>query len=104
MLWTKCEKVGEGGNKARIKVHNKDVSAFCLNDEYIFFVESETGDIYRMTYAGKDKTVLGNIVSVFNVDSIDVVGNNLFIFDSVESGHAYTVPADGTGELKAIKE
>lgn len=95
--------VGEGGNKARVKLHSSEVSAFCINDDYIFFVESETGDIYRMDYTGNGKTVLGNVQSVYGVNYIDVAGDNLFVFDSVESGYAYTVPTDGSGSLKVIK-
>ncbi len=96
------EAVEEGGNRARILLHSKSASAYCLNDDYIFFVEEETGDIYRMTYEGKDKLKLGNMKSVFSLDSIDIVGDTLFLFDSVESGCAYMVPADGSGELSLI--
>lgn len=95
---------GEDGNKPRFKLHTKDVSAYCLNDDYIFFVETETGDIYRMDYEGKNKTVLGNVPSVFDADSIDVAGKNLFLFDGTDNGYAYTVPVDGSGTLTAIKE
>ncbi len=95
---------GEDGNKPRFKLHTSDISAYCLNDDYIFFVETETGDIYRMDYEGKNKTVLGNVPSVYSLDSIDVAGKNLFVFDDTDSGYAYTVPIDGSGTLVAIKE
>ncbi len=95
--------VGEGGNKARIKLHTSEVSAFSATDDYIFFVEAETGDIYRMDYSGNEKTLLGKVQSVYGVDYIDIAGDNLFIFDGVESGYVYTVPVDGSGALKVIK-
>ncbi len=96
------EAVGEGGNRARLLLHSKSASAYCINDDYIFFVEEESGDIYRMTYEGTDKLRLGNMKSVFSLDSMDIVGDTLFLFDSVESGCAYSVPADGSGELELI--
>ena len=67
-------------------------------------METETGDIYRMDYEGKNKTVLGNVPSIYSLDSIDVAGKNLFVFDDTDSGYAYTVPIDGSGTLVAIKE
>ncbi|MBR2860730.1 MAG: DUF5050 domain-containing protein [Clostridia bacterium] len=100
--------VGEGGNKARLKLHTKEISAYCVDDNFIYFVEAETGDVYRMTYEGTDKTVLGKVDSVYSVDSMDVVGNMLFIHDSLESGKAYFVKTDGSGSLtvavKTIEE
>ncbi len=96
--------VGEGQNTARLQVHTKNAAALCANDEFIFFVEEETGDIYRMTFKGTEKTVLGTMQSVFGAHSMDIVGNMLFIFDSAENGNAYYVPADGSGQLTVIKE
>ncbi len=93
------EAVAESGNKPRTKLHNKAVSAYCANDEFIFFVEAETGDVYKMSYEGTDKTVLGKIDSVFDMDSIDIVGDKLFVFDSVESGKAYVAPIDGSSSF-----
>ncbi len=96
------EAVGESGNVARIKLHLQEVSAYCINDDYIFLVEAETGDIYRMTYQGTEKTVLGTVQSVYDVDSIDVAGDMLYIFDSVDSGLVYRTPIDGSGQLSLI--
>lgn len=96
--------VGEGENTARLQVHTKNAVAVCANDDYIFFVEEETGTIYRMTFSGTEKTVLGTMQSVDDADSMDVVGNLLFIFDNAEYGNAYYVPADGSGQLTVIKE
>ena len=57
---------------------------------------------------GTDKTVLGKVDSVYSVDSMDGVGNMLFIHDSLESGKAYFVKTDGSGSLtvavKTIEE
>lgn len=96
--------VEEGGNVARTKVHSKNAVALCANDDYIFFVEEGTGDIYRMTFEGTEKTVLGKMESIYRADTMDVVDNLLFIFDSAESGKMYYVPADGSGQLTVIKE
>lgn len=96
--------VGEGENTARLQIHTKNAVALCANDEFIFFVEEETGDIYRMTFKGTEKTVLGTMDSINDTDSIDIVGNLLIIFDSAENGNAYYVPADGSGQLTVIKE
>ena len=96
------EAVGESGNVARIKLHLQEVSAYCINDDYIFLVEAETGDIYRMTYQGTEKTVLGTVQSVYDVDSIDVAGDMLYIFDSVDNGLVYRTPIDGSGQLSLI--
>lgn len=96
---------GEADQEKRLKIHPKEVLAYCLTDDYIFFVEAETGNIYRMNYAGQNKTVLGTVSSVYNADSMDVVGDKLFIFDSMESGCCYYVPIDATGQLTlAVKE
>lgn len=102
MTNTAGEAVGEGGNLPQIKLHLQEVSAYCINDDYIFLVEAETGDIYRMTYQGTEKTLLGKIQSVYDVDSMDVAGDMLYLFDSVESGLVYRTPIDGSGELSLI--
>lgn len=99
---TAGEAVGEGGNAPRIKVHLQAVSAYCVSDDYIFLVEAETGDIYRMTYQGTEKTKLGTVQSVHDMDSMDAAGDMLYIFDSVESGLVYRTPIDGSGELSLI--
>ena len=96
--------VEEGGNVARLMVHPKSAAALCANDEYIFFVEEGTGDIYRMTFQGTEKTVLGTVNAIYESDAIDIVDNLLFIYGDAESGQAYYVPADGSGQLTLIKE
>ncbi len=96
--------VGEGGNVARLTVHPKNAVALCANDDYIFFVEEGTGDIYRMTFQGTEKTVLGTVNSIYKSNTIDIVDNLLFIYGDAESGQAYYVPADGSGQLTLIKE
>ncbi len=96
--------VEEGGNKPRKKIHSKNAVAMCTDGEYIYFVEDGTGDIYKMTYEGTEKTVLGTMQSIYRADSIDIVDGVLFIFDDAQSGKAYYVPADGSGKLTVIKE
>lgn len=96
--------VGEGGNVARLMVHPKSAVALCANEEYIFFVEEGTGDIYRMTFQGTGKTVLGTVNTIYKSNAMDIVDNLLFIFGDAESGQAYYVPADGSGQLTLIKE
>ena len=96
---------GEGDQEKRLKIHPKEVLAYCVTDDFIFFVEAESGKIYRMTFSGENKTVLGVISSVYNADSMDVVDDKLFILDSVENGCCYFVPIDASGELTlAVKE
>lgn len=96
---------GEENQEKRLKIHPKEVLAYCLTDDFIFFVEAESGNIYRMTYSGEGKTVLGTVSSVYNADSMDVVDDKLFIFDSMESGCCYYVKTDATGQLTlAVKE
>ena len=94
--------IGENGNKMRYKLHNKTVSAYCLTDDYIFFVEAENGNVYRTTYTGADKILLGNIVSALDADAVEVMGNLIFAWDNVESGLAYMGSIDGTVQLKRI--
>ncbi len=95
---------GELNENLRKKINLTAVSAYCINDAYIFFVEAETGDVYRMTYEGTEKTVLGNVSSVFDVDSICVTDDMLFVFDSAENGNVFAVPVDGSrAMIKAVK-
>lgn len=94
---------GEANQEKRLKIHPKEVLAYCVTDEFIFFVEAESGNIYRMTFSGENKTVLGKIESVYNADSMDLVGDKLFIFDSVEKGFCYYVPIDASGSLMVAK-
>lgn len=100
--------VEEGGNKARKKIHTKNAVALCADDNYIYFVEDGTGDIYKMTYEGTEKKVLGTMQSIYRSDKMDIVGDKLFIFDGIiegeKSGKIYYVPVDGSGELTVIKE
>ncbi len=96
--------VGEGGNKPRLIVHTKSAAAITTTDEYIFFVEEGTGDVYRMTFEGKEKTVLGKVPSVYNTNSIEVIDKTLYIMDASESGKIYSVQIDGSSELAIIKE
>ncbi len=96
--------VGEGENTPRVMIHTKSAAALCANDEYVFVVEEETGDIYKMTYQGTEKTLLGTMESVYNSMSIDVVGETLILFDGADAGNAYYVPIDGSGQLTVIKE
>lgn len=96
--------VGEGGNKPRLQVHTKSASAFVTTGDYIFFVEEETGDVYRMTFEGKEKTVLGNVPSVYNTHSIEVIDDTLYILGGDDTGKIYSVKIDGSGELAIIKE
>jgi len=102
---TAGEAVSEDGNKKRIYLHQKDISAYCVDDNYVYFVESETGNIYRSTYEGTNKTVLGTVQSVYSIDAMDVVGDMLFVFDGEANGCAYFVPVDGSTQLNlAVKE
>ncbi len=96
--------VGEGENTPRVMIHTKSAAALCANDEYVFIVEEDTGDIYKMTYQGTEKTVLGSMESLYSSMSIDVVGDTLIIFDDADAGNAYYVPIDGSGQLTVIKE
>ncbi len=96
------EAVGEGGNRLRLQVHTKSASAFTTTNDYIFFVEEETNDVYRMTFEGTEKTKLGNVPSVLNTYAIEVIDDTLYIMDGQESGNIYSVKIDGTGILSAI--
>ena len=98
------EAVGEDGNKPRKRIHTKNASAFCATDDHIFFVEEESGTVYRCDYEGKNKLVLGTVDSVNNTLSIDVVGDTLIIHDAATSGHAYYASVDGSIPVTAIKE
>ena len=96
--------VGEGENTPRIMIHTKSAAALFTTDEYVFIVEEETGDIYKMTYQGTEKTFLGTMESIYNSMSLDVVGDTLILLDGIEAGNAYYVPIDGSGQLTVIKE
>lgn len=96
--------VGEGGNMPRLQVHTKSASAITTTNEYIFFVEEETGDVYRMTFDGNNKTVLGNVPSVYNTHTIEVIDDTLYILGGADSGKIYSVKIDGSEALAIIKE
>ena len=96
--------VGEGGNKPRLQVHLKSAWAITTTDEFIFFVEETTGDVYRMTFEGKNKVVLGNVPSVRDTNSMEVIGDTLYIMDDATGGKIYSVKIDGSDTLKIIKE
>ncbi|MBP5662451.1 MAG: DUF5050 domain-containing protein, partial [Clostridia bacterium] len=94
--------VEEGGNRPRVKLHQNAISAYCADDDFIYFVEEETGNIYRMTFEGTQKTVLGKINSVCDTDGIEAVGDRLILFDAEDSGCAYVLPTDGSGTLTLL--
>ncbi len=98
------EAVEEGKNKLRLQVHTKSASAITTTSDYIFFVEEETNDVYRMTFEGTEKTVLGNVPSVLNTYAMEVIDDTLYIMDGQESGNIYSVKIDGTSVLSAILE
>ncbi len=98
------EAIGEGGNKPRIQVHTKSAVAITTTSDYIFFVEEETGDVYRMTFEGKEKTVLGNVPSVYNTYSFEVIDDTLYILGGEDTGKIYSVRIDGSQALQIIKE
>jgi len=96
--------VGENSNKPQKQVHTKSAQAITTTEDYIFFVEEETGDVYRMTFEGKEKTVLGNVPSVYNTNSIEVIENTLYIMGDAKDGKIYSVKIDGSESLAIIKE
>ncbi len=96
--------VGENGNKPRLQVHLKSAWAITTTKDYIFFVEETTGDVYRMTFEGKDKTVLGKVPSVRDTIAMEVIEDTLYIMDDATGGKIYSVKTDGSDTLKIIKE
>ncbi len=96
--------VGEGGNKPRLQVHLKSAWAITTTEDYVFFVEETTGDVYRMTFEGTDKVVLGNVPSVRDTKAMEVIGDILYIMDDSDGGKIYSVKIDGSTALKIIKE
>ena len=96
--------VGQGGNKPRLQVHLKSAWAITTTKDYIFFVEEQTGDVYRMTFEGKDKVVLGKVPSVRDTVAMEVIDDTLYIMDDATGGKIYSVKTDGSDTLKIIKE
>lgn len=82
------------GSAVRTKIYGKNAGAFYMGQDYIFFADSVTNDLYRCNYDGSEITKLCN-VSLGDENSLDEANGCLYIRDSSSPAGLHYIPVTG---------